>query len=228
MFWWRQIAFMTLSEWWSRHQWMISLDMGCSLKEMLVIFLNLRIFLFNFKYINGNEVQYFLISFFGWCFNFKFYFCICGHFYPSESFSYYISEFIVIFKCSLIYCILCVLWHIIWWPEWYNCDCFWYFYGDKAKNFCREFTVIDNLNIIFYRYNVSKHYDVSEHMGVLSSIQLCSDKFDVSWMECLPLCRLRSQLWYWRKYSVSSIMFSVSLWWIDMIPEFVVVYGNSD
>ena len=64
---------------------------------------------------------------------------------------------------------------------------FWGFYYDKSKTFFRGFAAIDNLYIALYRSDVSKHYDVGEHMGVLSPIQFCSADFDDSWMKCFFL-----------------------------------------
>ena len=44
--------------------------------------------------------------------------------------------------------------------------CFWGdFYDDKANTFLMGSTVIDNLYITLYRYDVSKNYDVGEHIG---------------------------------------------------------------
>ena len=128
-----------------------------------------------------------MISFFGWCLNFELYSCIYGHLYPSESFSSYIYEFIVMFECSLTDFVLWVLWHIIWWPEWYDHACLWYFNDDKAKTFCRIFADIDNLDVTLYRYDVSKHWDVGEHMGVWYSIQCWIANFDDSWIKRFAL-----------------------------------------
>ena len=164
------------------------------------------------------------IYLFGWCFNYGFYSSICGHLHPSESFSSNISGFIVIFECSLTDCFICVLFHIILWPKWCNYVCFGFFYDGKAKNFWRIFAAIDNLYIALYRYDVSEHCDVGEHMGFWSYIQLCSAKFDGSWMKCFIFCPLISQLQYWKKYSGSSMMFSLSLWWIDIMPGFIVEF----
>ena len=69
-------------------------------------FLTWSMLLFKFKDINGNEVQYLLISFFFWFLKFEFHTYICGQLYPSERFSFNISEFIVMFECSLTYCVL--------------------------------------------------------------------------------------------------------------------------
>ena len=91
------------------------------------------------------------------------------------------------FECSLTCCILWVIWYIILWTEWYNYACFWCFYDDKAKIFCRGFAAIDNLYITIYRSGISKKNDVGEHMGVLSSIQLCSANFYGSWVKFFAL-----------------------------------------
>ena len=64
------------------------------------------------------------------------------------------------------------LWHIIQWPEWYNNVCFWNFYYDNTKTFCRGFSTIDNLPVTLYRSGVSGNFDVDEQVGVLNSIQL--------------------------------------------------------
>ena len=61
------------------------------------------------------------------------------------------------------------------------------FYYDKAKTFCRGFYAIENLYITLYSSDAIKHCDVGEHVGVLSSIHLCSANFDVSWMKYVAL-----------------------------------------
>ena len=61
------------------------------------------------------------------------------------------------------------------------------FYDDKAKTFFRVFAAIENLYVTLYRYDISKFFDVGEHMGVLSSIQLYSDKFYGSQMKCFAI-----------------------------------------
>ena len=45
----------------------------------------------------------------------------------------------------------------------------------------------------------------------------------VGW-SIFPLCPLISQLRYWKKYSGSSMMFSLSLWLIDMMSEYFFQY----
>ena len=37
--------------------------------------------------------------------------------------------------CVLCFSKKCFLWNIIWWLEWYNYVCFWFFYYYKAKIF---------------------------------------------------------------------------------------------
>ena len=127
-----------------------------------------------------------LISFFGWCFNFEFYSCICGRLHPSEIFSYKISESVVIFEYSLTYSIFFsktynMMSRVVW------LSFFWGRYDYKAKTFCRGFSAIENLYIALYRSDVGTLFDVGEHMGVWYSIQLCSDNFYVSWMKCFYL-----------------------------------------
>ena len=78
------------------------------------------------------------------------------------------------FEGCLNYSILWSLWHIVWCTDWYNAICFWSFYYAKTKPFCRGFSAIDNLYITLYRSGVDEHSDVEEHLGVWSSIQLCS------------------------------------------------------
>ena len=128
-----------------------------------------------------------MIYFFEYCLNFEFHYCVCGDLYPSESFSSYTSDLIAMFECSLTDYALRVLWHIIWWPEYYNHIYFWDFYYDKAKTFCRTFSGVENSYITFYRYYVSTNYDVGEHVGVWYSIQLWSANLGGSWIECVAL-----------------------------------------
>ena len=111
------------------------------------------------------------------------YTCIYGHLYPSEIFSYNISELILMFEYSLTDCVLWVLLHIIWWPEWYNHVCFGDFYDDRAKTFCRGFSDIENFYITLYRSDVSEYFDAVEHMRVWSSIRLYSGNFYGSCMK---------------------------------------------
>ena len=47
----------------------------------------------------------------------------------------------------------------------------------------------------------------------------------VGW-SVFTLCPLRSQLQHWQTFSGSLMMFSGSLWWIVMIPEFIVGDGH--
>ena len=98
-----------------------------------------------------------------------------------------ISEFILMFECSLTDCVLWVLWHIILWPEWYNYVCFGRFYDDKAKKVFWGFDTIENFYITLDRSDVIKKFDVGEHMGVWSSFQLCRGNFYCSWMKCILL-----------------------------------------
>ena len=143
-------------------------------------------FLLKFKDFNGNEVQQLFISFFGWCFNFEFYSCICGRLHPSEIFSYKISESVVIFEYSLTYSIFFsktynMMSRVVW------LSFFWGRYDYKAKTFCRGFSAIENLYIKFYRSDLRKHFGVGKHVGVLSYIQLFSVNMGGICMECVYL-----------------------------------------
>ena len=62
---------------------------------------------------------------------------------------------------------------------------FWNFYYDNPKNFYKGFDAIDNFYITFYRFDVSDHFDAGEHVGVWSSIQLCSGNLGGSCMKCV-------------------------------------------
>ena len=53
--------------------------------------------------------------------------------------------------------------------------------------FCRGFSAIDNLYIIFYMSDVSENCDSGEHMGVLYYIQLCSVNLDGTCLEWVAL-----------------------------------------
>ena len=57
--------------------------------------------MFSLNYINGNELQSLLISFIFCCLNFEFHPCICGYFYPSESFTSYTYELLVLITVNL-------------------------------------------------------------------------------------------------------------------------------
>ena len=57
----------------------------------------------------------------------------------------------------------------------------------KSKTFCRSFDDIENFYIKLYRSDVRNKFDVGEHMGVLSSIQLCSANFDSICKNCFVL-----------------------------------------
>ena len=55
----------------------------------------------------------------------------------------------------------------------YNDVCFWGFYYYNTKIFYMRISSIYNFYISLYRYYVSEHSDVGEHVAVWLSIQLC-------------------------------------------------------
>ena len=60
------------------------------------------------------------------------------------------------------------------------------FYHYKTKTFCRGFAVIENLSITPYRYGVSEHSDIGEHVGVWSSFQSCSANLGGIYLNFFP------------------------------------------
>ena len=77
-----------------------------------------------------------------------------------------------------------------------------------------------------YRYGVSEHFDVGEKWDFYPPSSCAVLTCIVVGWSVFPLCPIRSQLCYCQKYSGSSMMFSGSLWWIYMIPEFIVGDGK--
>ena len=103
---------------------------------------------------------------------------------------------------------------------------FWNFYDDKTKNFCIGFYVIDNFYIKLYRFGVSEHCDVGEHVGVWYFIQLWISHLGGTCLNFFSSCLHRSHMRYWRNYSGSSMKFSRSLWFSVMRSEFIVGDGK--
>ena len=64
---------------------------------------------------------------------------------------------------------------------------FFEFYYDKAKTFCRGFSDIENFYVTLNRSDVSEHWDVGKHVGVLSYIQLCRANLGGIWTEYIFL-----------------------------------------
>ena len=116
---------------------------------------------------------------------------------------------------------LWVLWHIIWFSEWYNNACSWNIYYDKAKTFQG---ILCHWEFVRYILQVSCkwNFDVGEHVGYSCAV--------LNWMvvgwNVLPLCLLRSQVWYWRKFFGSSTNFSGSLLWTVIRPDFIFGDGK--
>ena len=100
--------------------------------------------LFDFNYLDLNEVQQFLVSLFDFSFNFEFLSCIYEYYLPSQCLSYDTFDLVIMFQFSFIYCVLWIFWHIVLCPKWYNDVLF----SDKTKTFCRRFSDI----IIFTLY----------------------------------------------------------------------------
>ena len=97
-----------------------------------------------------------MVSLFGLCFNLNFISCIIFDLQLSEIFSYDAYKLVVISECCLIYCILWVLCHVVWWSEWYNDLIFWHFYDEefthyKFKNFMLNKTAMNSINISEYK-----------------------------------------------------------------------------
>ena len=120
-------------------------------------------------------------------FQLYFHSCICGDLHSSESLIYSTSELIAIFECSLTDCVLWVLWHIIWWPEWYNDVCYLVFFKWQDQKLLQTIFWHWEFYITFYRSGVSEHCDVGEHVVVWSPVKFCSANFDGSWMKFVAL-----------------------------------------